>query len=133
VLLGFALLGWLAREPGFYAAFGVSQTPAMALLLFAFVVPPFIFFATPLGSWWSRRQELAADDYAVQHSNAADLVTALVKLYRDNATALTPDRVHSAFYDSHPSAAQRIARLQAAPQSRAAMMPRAAQPHERTI
>jgi STE24 endopeptidase len=119
-LMGFALLGWLAREPGFYAAFGVPQSAAMALLLFAFVVPPFAFFATPLGSWWSRRQELAADDYAVEHSSAADLTTALVKLYRDNATTLTPDRVHSAFYDSHPSAAQRIARLQGPPKSEVA-------------
>jgi STE24 endopeptidase len=105
------LLGLLAREPGFYTAFGVPQTAAMALLLFAFIVPPFTFFATPLASWWSRRQELAADDFAAEHSNAADLITALVKLYRDNATTLTPDRVHSAFYDSHPSAVARITRL----------------------
>ena len=110
-LVGLGLLGLLAREPGFYTAFGVPQTAAMALLLFAFIVPPFTFFATPLASWWSRRQELAADDFAAEHSNAADLITALVKLYRDNATTLTPDRVHSAFYDSHPSAVARITRL----------------------
>jgi STE24 endopeptidase len=111
-LAGLALLGFAARRPEFYAAFGVPPTAAMALLLFAIIVPPFTFFATPLASWWSRRQELAADDYAAAHASAADLITALTKLYRDNATTLTPDRVHSAFYDSHPSAVDRIARLQ---------------------
>src|SRR5882757_495598 len=80
------------------------------LLVFALIVPAFTFFATPIESWWSRRQELAADDFAAKYSAADDLVTALVKLYRDNATTLTPDRVHSAFYDSHPSAIERIAR-----------------------
>jgi STE24 endopeptidase len=111
VLAALALLGWLARSPQFYSAFGVPQSAAMALLLFAFIVPEFTFFATPIGSWWSRRQEMAADDFAVAHSNAADLVTALTKLYRDNASTLTPDRMHSAFYDSHPTAIERITRL----------------------
>jgi STE24 endopeptidase len=111
VLLGFGMLGLLAREPFLYAAFGVRQTGAMTLLLFAFIVPRMAFFAMPIGSWWSRRQELAADAYAAEHASAADLMSALVKLYRDNASTLTPDRVHSAFYDSHPSAVERITRL----------------------
>jgi STE24 endopeptidase len=111
---GLALLGVLARMPGFYEAFGVPVGSAsMALLLFALIVPAFSFFATPLESWWSRRQELAADDFAVAHTDAAHLATALVKLYRDNATTLTPDRLHSAFYDSHPPAVTRISRLNA--------------------
>jgi STE24 endopeptidase len=108
---GLALLGWLAGEPEFYAAFSVPDAPAMALLLFVLVVPPFTFFATPIEAWWSRRQEFAADEFATQYADAAKLITALVKLYRDNATTLTPDRVHSAFYDSHPSAVTRIMRL----------------------
>jgi STE24 endopeptidase len=108
---GLALLGWLAGEPEFYAAFGVPDAPAMALLLFVLIVPPFTFFATPVEAWWSRRQEFAADEFATQHADAAKLITALVKLYRDNATTLTPDRVHSAFYDTHPSAVARIMRL----------------------
>ena len=111
-LAGFALLGWLAREPAFYSAFGVAASPAMALLLFVLTVPAILFFATPLESWWSRRQEFAADAFATAHADAGDLERALVKLYRDNATTLTPDRVYSAFYDSHPPAVQRIARLQ---------------------
>ena len=111
-LAGFALLGWLAREPAFYSAFGVAASPAMALLLFVLTVPAILFFATPLESWWSRRQEFAADAFATAHADAGDLERALVKLYRDNASTLTPDRVYSAFYDSHPTAVQRIARLQ---------------------
>jgi len=112
VLVGLALLGWLAREPGFYTALGVpAASPAMALLLFALTVPVFAFFATPLESWWSRRQERAADDFAVEYSDAGRLAGALVKLYRDNASTLTPDPLHSAFYDSHPPALERIARL----------------------
>ena len=108
---GLALLAMLARAPVFFRAFGVPESASMALLLFALIVPAFTFFATPIESWWSRRQELAADDFAAKYSHADDLVTALVKLYRDNATTLTPDRVHSAFYDSHPPAVERIARL----------------------
>jgi len=112
VLVGLALLGWLAREPGFYGAFGVPvESPSMALLLFVLIVPVFTYFATPIGSWWSRRHERAADDFAVKYADAGRLARALVKLYRDNATTLTPDHVHSAFYDSHPPALERIARL----------------------
>jgi STE24 endopeptidase len=111
---GLALLAWVARQPGFYSALGVPvPSPAIALLLFMVTVPVFTFFATPLESWWSRRQERAADAYAAQHSDAGNLAGALVKLYRDNAATLTPDRFHSAFYDSHPPALERIAHLSA--------------------
>jgi STE24 endopeptidase len=107
-----ALLGWLAAQPGFYSAFGV-QVPSShaALLLFMFVTPAFAFFATPLGALWSRRHEFEADAFAARHASADDLANALVKLYRDNATTLTPDGVYSAFYYSHPPATERIARL----------------------
>ena len=114
VLLGLALLGWLARQPGFYSALGVPvESPPMAILLFTLTVPVFAFFATPIESWWSRRHERAADDFAIAHTDAGSLAGALVKLYRDNATTLTPDPVHSAFYDSHPPALERIASLNA--------------------
>jgi STE24 endopeptidase len=114
MLLGLALLGWLARQSGFYAALGVPlASPSMAILLFVLTIPVFTFFATPIESWWSRRQERAADDFAIEHTDAASLAGALVKLYRDNATTLTPDRLHSAFYDSHPPALERIASLNA--------------------
>jgi STE24 endopeptidase len=112
VLLGLALLGWLARQPGFYSALGVPvASPSMAILLFFLTVPVFAFFATPIESWWSRRHERAADDFAIAHADARSLAGALVKLYRENATTLTPDPVYSAFYDSHPPALERIASL----------------------
>jgi STE24 endopeptidase len=111
-LAGLALLGALAAWPQFYVALGVAQpSPHTALLLFMIVLPAFTFFLTPLGAWWSRKHEFEADAFAAQYANARELAAALVKLYRDNATTLTPDNLHSAFYDSHPPALVRIARL----------------------
>jgi STE24 endopeptidase len=112
---GLALLAWLARQPGFYGALGVpTPSAAMALLLFIVAIPVFAFFLTPLMSWWSRRHEREADDFAAEHADAAKLAAALVKLFRDNAATLTPDRLHSAFFDSHPPALERIGRLSSA-------------------
>jgi STE24 endopeptidase len=111
---GLGVLAWAARQPGFYAALGVPvPSAAMALLLFVLTVPVFAFFATPLLSYWSRRHERQADDFAAGHADAGKLAAALVKLFRDNAATLTPDRIHSAFFDSHPPALERIARLNA--------------------
>jgi len=117
-LLFLALLGWLANRPWFYT--GLGATPALhggneglALLLFMLVVPVFTFVFAPLASRLSRRHEFEADAFAAQHASAPDLVSALVKLYEDNAATLTPDPLHSAFYDSHPPAALRIERLTA--------------------
>jgi len=113
-LLALALLGWLARQPQFYAALGVdTPSPHAALLLFLLATPVFTYFLTPLAAWWSRRHEFEADRFAASHADADALAEALVSLYRDNATTLTPDRVHSAFYDSHPPALVRIGRLRA--------------------
>ncbi|HLS82424.1 MAG TPA: M48 family metallopeptidase [Steroidobacter sp.] len=112
-LFALALLGVLAQWEGFYQAFHISRpAPHTALLLFMFVLPAFTYFLTPLGAWWSRKHEFEADEFAAQHADARQLADALVKLYRDNASTLTPDRLHSAFYDSHPPALVRIARLQ---------------------
>jgi STE24 endopeptidase len=108
-------LGQLIGEEWFYRGLGVrTQGTATALLLFFLVVPVFTFFLQPLASLYSRRHEFEADAYAAAHSSAAELARALVKLYRDNAATLTPDPVHSTFYDSHPPAAVRIARLKTA-------------------
>jgi STE24 endopeptidase len=113
-LVGLALLAWAARQAELYAALGVPvPSSETALILFALVVPVFAFFSTPLASWWSRRQEVEADEFAAAHADAGKLVAALVKLFRDNASTLTPDRIYSAFYDSHPPALERIARLNA--------------------
>jgi STE24 endopeptidase len=109
-----AVLGWLIDKPWFYAALGVeTRSTAMALVLFFLVVPVFTFLFSPLGAIYSRKHEYEADAYAAEHANGADLVHALVKLYKDNAATLTPDPLHSAFYDSHPPASLRVARLQA--------------------
>jgi STE24 endopeptidase len=114
--LGFLwLLGQLIDQPWFYQGLGVSHaSTAAALLLFMLTVPVFTFFLQPVSSLYSRRHEFEADAYAAQHADSSDLVRALVKLYQDNAATLTPDPVHSAFYDSHPPAAIRIARLRGA-------------------
>ncbi|HEU4485061.1 MAG TPA: M48 family metallopeptidase [Povalibacter sp.] len=110
---GLALLGALTAWPQFYSSLGVSvPSPHAALLLFMLILPAFTFFLTPLGAWWSRKHEFEADEFAARHSDAKLLAEALVKLYRDNATTLTPDELHSTFYDSHPPALIRIARLQ---------------------
>ena len=108
-------LGLLVDKPWFYAGLGV-ETPSLsiALLLFMLVTPVFLYFVQPVAKIFSRRNEFEADAFATKHANAQDLIEALVKLYRDNASTLTPDPIHSAFYDSHPPAATRIARLRGA-------------------
>jgi STE24 endopeptidase len=112
-LLGLALLGWLSGQAWFYEGLGVStQSNAMALALFMLVIPVFLFFLHPLMTALSRKYEYEADDYAASVANADDLITALVALYQENASTLTPDPLVSAVYDSHPPAALRIAHLQ---------------------
>jgi STE24 endopeptidase len=112
---GLALLGWLAVMPAFYSTLGVAVPSAhAALLLFALAAPALAFFATPIGTHWSRRHEFQADRFASVHASAKELAAALVKLYRDNASTLTPDRLYAAFYYSHPPALERILRLRAA-------------------
>ncbi|MGV3742638.1 MAG: M48 family metallopeptidase [Burkholderiaceae bacterium] len=117
VSLGFlALLGYLKNQVWFYTGLGVEpmlgiSNDAMALILFMLALPVFTFLFAPLTSISSRKHEFEADAFAAKHSNAQDLVSALVKLYEDNASTLTPDPLHSAFYDSHPPASVRINRL----------------------
>ena len=109
---GLACLGWLSREPAFYGAFGVSTpSPHVALVLFSIGAPLATFWLSPLAAAWSRRHEFEADAFAAARIDARALAHALVKLYKDNATTLTPDPVYSSFYDSHPPARRRIARL----------------------
>ena len=121
-LLALALLGWLAGQPWFYAGLGVTPNlpaslggsvpnHALALLLFMLVVPVFSFFVSPLLAQLSRRHEFQADAYAAAQASAQDLRHALVKLYKDNASTLTPDPLYVRFYYSHPPASERIARM----------------------
>jgi STE24 endopeptidase len=110
--IGLALLGWLKQQGWFYEGLGITQaSDYMALLLFLLVSPVFLFLLRPLLASYSRKNEFEADEYAARNAEAKHLVEALVKLYRDNASTLTPDPLHSAFYDSHPPASIRISRL----------------------
>ena len=115
--LGFlALLGYLKDQAWFYTGLGVqplmgASNDAMALILFALVLPIFTFVLSPLNSITSRKHEFEADAFAARHTDYRDLVSALVKMYEDNASTLTPDPLHSAFYDSHPPASVRVKHL----------------------
>ncbi len=117
-LAGFALLGWAATQAWFYTGLGVrpnlaGPNDALALLLFALALPVFSFFVAPLVALLSRRHEFQADAYAVQQTSGRDLAAALLKLYEDNASTLTPDPVFARFYYSHPPASERLARMTA--------------------
>jgi STE24 endopeptidase len=117
-LVGFALLGWLATRTWFYLGLGVQpnlQGPndALALLLFMLAVPVFTYFVSPLLARFSRGHEFEADAFAARQTSGQDLVNALLKLYEDNASTLTPDPVFVKFYYSHPPASERLARLRA--------------------
>jgi STE24 endopeptidase len=122
-LAGFALLGWLSTQVWFYTGLGVrpnisldlavapAPNDALALLLFLLAVPVFTLFIAPLFAQLSRRHEFEADAYAVAQANGGDLAAALLKLYEDNASTLTPDPVYVKFYYSHPPASERLARM----------------------
>jgi STE24 endopeptidase len=113
-LLGLALLGWASAQSWFYTGLGVTvQSDALALVLFTLVVPVFSFFLHPLMTALSRKYEYEADDYAASVSSGEHLIEALVALYQENASTLTPDPLVSAIYDSHPPATLRVAHLQA--------------------
>jgi STE24 endopeptidase len=117
-LAGFALLGWLSSQIWFYTGLGVlpnmnASNDALALLLFMLVVPLFSFFISPLFAQLSRQHEFEADAYAALQTDGRDLSSALLKLYKDNASTLTPDPVFVKFYYSHPPASERLARMSA--------------------
>ncbi len=113
-LLSLALLGGLMQYDDFYTGLGVSQSSTyIALTLFMMVAPLFSIYMQPIFAWVSRKHEFEADDFAAENSNADNLVKALVKLYEENASTLTPDPLYSAFHDSHPPASVRIAHLSA--------------------
>jgi STE24 endopeptidase len=115
-LAGFALLGWLSSQVWFYTGLGVrpnmtGANDALALLLFMLVVPLFSFFVSPVLAWFSRKHEFEADAYAISQTDGGDLKSALLKLYKDNASTLTPDPMFVKFYYSHPPASERLERM----------------------
>lgn len=123
-LAGFALLGWLSTQVWFYTGLGVMPNSglisalvggvpnnALALLLLMLAMPAFTFFISPLFAQLSRKHEFEADTYAVKQTAGNDLASALLKLYEDNASTLTPDPLFVKFYYSHPPASERLARM----------------------
>ena len=121
-LVGFAVLGWLSQQVWFYTGLGVvpstatafglpAHDDALALLLFMLAMPVFTFWIAPLMAHFSRRDEFEADAYAMQQANGSALASALLKLYEDNASTLTPDPVYARYYYSHPPAVERLARM----------------------
>lgn len=123
-LLGFALLGWLSGQTWFYEGLGVqpaallpgqpagsASNDALALLLFLLATPVLTFFVSPVFAQLSRRDEFEADAYAMAQAEGSALASALLKLYEDNASTLTPDPVYARFYYSHPPASERLARM----------------------
>ena len=121
-LVGFALLGWLSSQVWFYTGLGVrpnlaDANNALALLLFLMVVPLFSFFISPIMAQFSRKHEFEADAYAISQTDGRDLQSALLKLYQDNASTLTPDPVFVKFYYSHPPASERLGRMTFSPES----------------
>ena len=113
-LAGLALLGYLINQLWFFNGLGIAEASNhTALILFMLTMPVFSFFISPISNFFSRKHEFEADAFAAKHTDSKDLVSSLVKLYRDNASTLTPDRLYSAFHDSHPSASIRINHLKA--------------------
>jgi STE24 endopeptidase len=119
-LAGFALLGWLSTQSWFYTGLGVLPNTsvnggvpnnALALLLLMLAMPAFTFFISPVFAQLSRKHEFEADDYAVKQTAGNDLAHALLKLYEDNASTLTPDPLFVKFYYSHPPASERLSRM----------------------
>jgi STE24 endopeptidase len=115
-LVGFALLGWLATQAWFYTGLGVipnlgAANDALALLLFMLTAPVFSFFISPWMARSSRQHEFEADAYAMAQTSGSDLASALLKLFQDNASTLTPDPVYVKFFYSHPPASERLARM----------------------
>ena len=111
--VGLYLLDFLKTNEWFYFGLGVTeQSNATALLLFVLISPLVLFFIRPIMAFYSRKNEYEADAYACKYTPASDLKNSLIKLYRDNASTLTPDNLYSAFYDSHPPAIARIGALE---------------------
>ncbi|MBZ0135565.1 MAG: M48 family metallopeptidase [Planctomycetes bacterium] len=107
-----ALFGWLRGQPWFFSQLGVPHaSDYMAVLLFMQVAPVFFALLKPLGSLLSRKHEFEADAFAAANADGAKLANGLVKLLRENAGTLTPDRLYSSYHHSHPPVPERVAHL----------------------
>ncbi len=112
-LLGLYIFSLLINQVWFYAGLHVSQINNASGLLLLFILTGLISLPlAPLSSFMSRKNEFEADDFAKAHADKHDLINGLVKLYRDNASTLTPDELYVKFYYSHPPASVRIKNLE---------------------
>lgn len=111
--IAFFIMGQLLHSEIFFKGHGVQTVSTHAgLLLFMMVSGIYTFFIGPISSYQSRKFEYEADEFAATHSNARDLINALVKMYKDNASTLTPDEMYSNWYHSHPPAIKRVSFLE---------------------
>ena len=107
--IAFAILGYLRNNTAFFNGHGVQTiTDYMALTLFSMVAGVYTFLLTPISSYTSRKHEYEADQFASENAKASKLISALIKMYKDNASSLTPDPLFSKFYFSHPPALERV-------------------------
>lgn len=107
--IGFGILGILYGSPEFYAFHNARESSYMALMLFSFITPVYTFIFTPIQAWLSRKNEYQADKFACDYSDGNALIDALIKMYNDNSSCLTPNPIYSKFYYSHPPALERVA------------------------
>jgi len=111
-LIGLALLGYLIDQEWFFSGLGITEVNNHnALIVFTIVAPVFTFLISPISNMLSRKHEFEADNFAATHTDAKNLISSLIKLYKENASTLTPDKIYSTFHHSHPPASERIGEL----------------------
>ena len=121
IVIAFAAIAWLARQPWFYHAFsfehrvGFAATNVIpAMLLFALLAGTITFWVSPFIHIWSRRFEYDADAFAgATMGEPQSLIQALRKLSEKNLSNLTPHPFYSSFYYSHPTLLERERALRA--------------------
>jgi STE24 endopeptidase len=112
--VGFAILHWAFASGALANAFGLRPDPGLILIVAVIAAEPVLHLLSPLTSWLSRRAEYQADDFAKTMAGPSPMISALVKLSRDNLSTLTPDELYALFYYSHPPVPSRIAQLREA-------------------
>ena len=111
--IGFFVIGQLSQESWFYRGHFVRvSSPGIVLLLFGTAIPLYTFWMTPIKSYISRKREFEADAYAAKETKGEDLISGLLKLYKENASPVVTDKLYSQFYHSHPPALERIQHLE---------------------
>lgn len=111
--IGFWLMGRLSQENWFYTGHFIRVlSPSILFLLFMQAVPVYTFWFGPISTWISRKREFEADEYAAGETKPQDLISGLLKLYRENASPVVTDKIYSGFYHSHPPALERIKKLE---------------------